>query len=128
MTSRIALFLCAAVMWSGLTSCGSPASDISQEPSSRTLTRGNGGQPGTVDPARAVDIHALNVLGDLYEGLVTIGSDGTITPGAAARWQADAGLRRFEFELRADARWSTDRKSTRLNSSHVRTTRMPSSA
>ncbi|MEL6948606.1 MAG: peptide ABC transporter substrate-binding protein [Pseudomonadota bacterium] len=94
-------------MWSGLTSCGSPASDISQEPSSRTLTRGNGGQPGTLDPARAVDIHAFNVLGDLYEGLVTIGSDGTITPGAAARWQADAGLRRFEFELRADARWST---------------------
>ncbi|MEO0345198.1 MAG: peptide ABC transporter substrate-binding protein [Pseudomonadota bacterium] len=94
-------------MWSGLTSCGDTSSGLTQEPSSRTLARGNGGEPGTLDPALAVDIHAFNVLGDLYEGLVTIDSDGTITPGAAARWQTDASLRRFEFELRPDARWST---------------------
>ena len=94
-------------MWSGLTSCGGPADDPSQEPSLRTLTRGNGGEPGTLDPARATDIHAFNVLGDLYEGLVIIDSDGEITAGVAARWETDAGLRRFEFELRPDARWST---------------------
>ncbi|MEL6448811.1 MAG: peptide ABC transporter substrate-binding protein [Pseudomonadota bacterium] len=74
---------------------------------SRTLTRGNGGEPGTLDPARAVDIHAFNVLGDIYEGLVIIGGDGAIAAGTAARWQTHAGLRRFEFELRPDARWST---------------------
>lgn len=95
------------IAWSGLTSCGKTFPDLPQETASRTLKRGNGGEPGTLDPARAIDIHAFNVLGDLYEGLVIIGSDGAVIPGAAARWETDAGLRRFEFQLRPDARWST---------------------
>lgn len=107
MTSRFTFFLVITVIWSGLASCGGESQGTARDAASRTLARGNGGEPGTLDPARAVDIHAFNVLGDLYEGLVTIGSDGAITAGAAARWQADVTLRRFEFELRADARWST---------------------
>ena len=71
-----------------------------------TLRRGNGREPGTLDPARAVDIHAFGVLDDLYENLVSFSVDGRIVPGAAARWTHDANRRRFEFQLRADARWS----------------------
>jgi len=37
----------------------------------RVLRRGNGGDPGTLDPAQATDVHAFNILVDLYEGLIT---------------------------------------------------------
>lgn len=68
--------------------------------------RGNGGEPGTLDPATADDIHAFNILADLYEGLVTESSDGKLVPGAAASWTAsDDGLL-YEFAIDPDAKWS----------------------
>ena len=48
-----------------------------------TLRRGNGGDPGTLDPSLAEDVHAFSVLRDLYEGLVTVAPDGSIVPGVA---------------------------------------------
>jgi len=70
------------------------------------LRRGNGGDPQTLDPARAEDVHAFNVLLDLYEGLVMPGSDGSLVPGAATSWDiSDDGLR-YSFHLRDNAVWS----------------------
>lgn len=70
------------------------------------LKRGNGGDPQTLDPARAEDVHAFNVLLDLYEGLVMPGSNGDLVPGAATSWDiSDDGLR-YSFHLRANAVWS----------------------
>src|SRR5277367_3373664 len=54
-----------------------------------TLRRGIGGEPGTLDPGAAVDSFALEVLGDLYEGLTAESADGTILPGVAASWTED---------------------------------------
>lgn len=72
----------------------------------QTLHRGNGGDPGSLDPALAEDIHAFNVLADIYEGLVTTDARGQITAGVAARWDvSDDGLS-YRFDLRDDARWS----------------------
>lgn len=34
------------------------------------LRRGNGGDPQTLDPSSAEDVHAFNALRDLYEGLI----------------------------------------------------------
>ncbi|MDH3751983.1 MAG: hypothetical protein OEU40_15460, partial [Gammaproteobacteria bacterium] len=47
------------------------ANDVSREPAA-VLRRGNGGDPQSLDPSKAEDVHAFNVLGDLYEGLVTL--------------------------------------------------------
>lgn len=70
------------------------------------LVRGNGGEPGTLDPALAEDVHAFNVLADLYEGLLVEAADGTLIPGVAESWSiSDDGLR-YEFRIRNDARWS----------------------
>lgn len=70
------------------------------------LRRGNGGEPGSLDPALAQDIHAFNVLADLYEGLLTEGADGQLVPGAASSWEiSDDGLT-YSFRLRDDGRWS----------------------
>ncbi|MDJ0710552.1 MAG: peptide ABC transporter substrate-binding protein [Woeseiaceae bacterium] len=70
------------------------------------MFRGNGGDPGSLDPALAQDEHAFNVLADLYEGLLTHGADGTLLPGVAERWTiSDDGLI-YTFHLRENARWS----------------------
>jgi ABC-type oligopeptide transport system substrate-binding subunit len=70
------------------------------------LRRGNGGEPQTLDPAFAEDVHAFGVLTDLYEGLVIDAGDGTLLPGAAERWDVSTDGRRYTFYLRDDAVWS----------------------
>jgi oligopeptide transport system substrate-binding protein len=70
------------------------------------LRRGNGGDPGSLDPALAEDLHAFNVLADLYEGLLTFDAGGLPVPGVAERWSVSPDGLEYRFELRADARWS----------------------
>ena len=92
--------LCYGLMLVVLSGCGDSVGDT------QVLRRGNGGEPGTLDPALAEDMHAFNVLRDLYEGLVTEAADGSLIPGVARRWDvSDDGLR-YTFQLRDDALWS----------------------
>ncbi len=72
----------------------------------RVLVRGNGGDPGSLDPALAEDIHAFNVLGDLYEGLLRTGPDGSIENGVASGWTVSEDGTTYTFELRDGERWS----------------------
>jgi oligopeptide transport system substrate-binding protein len=83
---------------------GQPAQPLVE--TSATLRRGLGGEPGTLDPAAAADSFSLEVLGDLYEGLMAEGADGTVVPGVAASWTVDPAGTIYEFHLRHDARWS----------------------
>lgn len=71
-----------------------------------TLRRGNGGDPGSLDPAIAEDIHAYNVLIDLFEGLVTHNAAGDLESGAAESWSVSPDGLEYRFLLRPDARWS----------------------
>ena len=81
--------------------------DPLEDPQSQNLLRrGNGGDPQTLDPALAEDVHAFNVLMDLYEGLVSEAADGSLVPGVAERWDIADDGRRYTFHLRNDARWS----------------------
>ena len=72
----------------------------------RSLRRGNGGEPQTLDPALAEDVHAFNILADLYEGLVIEAGDGSLIPGVAERWDISPDGLRYTFHLRQDAAWS----------------------
>ena len=97
-----------------LAACGARTDDPS------VLHRGNGGDPGSLDPALAQDEHAFNVLADLYEGLLTHGADGTIQPGVAERWTlSDDGLI-YTFHLREDARWSNGEAVTAAHFAEAR--------
>ena len=88
-----------------LPACG-PAVDGGTESDEVVVHRGNGGDPQTLDPARAQDTHAFNVLTDLYDGLLGIDASGGIINAAAESWSvSDDGLV-YRFELRDDARWS----------------------
>jgi len=70
------------------------------------IRRGNIEYPETLDPALAEDVHAFNILIDLYEGLVAEDAHGGVTPGVAESWfVSDDGLR-YTFTLRSNARWS----------------------
>jgi ABC-type transport system substrate-binding protein len=62
--------------------------------------------PGPLDPARATALEDEVVLGNLFDGLTAIDPAGAVRPAVAASWSSDPALRRWEFRLRPDARWS----------------------
>jgi ABC-type transport system substrate-binding protein len=62
--------------------------------------------PGPLDPARADGLEDEVVLGNLFDGLTTVDPAGAVRPAVAASWSGDPSLRRWEFRLRPDARWS----------------------
>lgn len=74
--------------------------------SEQVVYRGNGEEPSTLDPHRAVGLPAARILRDLFEGLTTEGPDGKIIPGAALRWNISRNARTYTFYLRRDLRWS----------------------
>ena len=96
-----------------LAACGAPDNEAT------VLRRGNGGDPGSLDPALAQDEHAFNVLADLYEGLVVHGPDGSIRPGAAKRWEISADGLTYTFHLRPDALWSNGSSVTAAHFVHA---------
>ena len=72
----------------------------------RTLTRGIGGDPETLDPGIAEDVHAFSVLIDTFEGLVSENAAGELVPGVAERWEVSDDAKVYTFHLRDSARWS----------------------
>jgi oligopeptide transport system substrate-binding protein len=92
-----ALAGCAAAMLL----CWSPALAAA-----RTLERGNGPEPDSLDPQRAQGLSAHQVLRDLFEGLVRTAADGTVLPAAATTIAVSPDGRAYRFTLRADLRWS----------------------
>ncbi|WP_438766122.1 peptide ABC transporter substrate-binding protein [Kushneria sp. TE3] len=72
-----------------------------------TLDIGIYGEPASLDAARVTGaVYDNDVLGDLFEGLVTLAPDGDYQPGVATDWSvSDDGLT-WTFDLRDDARWS----------------------
>jgi oligopeptide transport system substrate-binding protein len=70
------------------------------------LRKGNGAEPQTLDPHRAQGVPEANILRDLYEGLVSEAPNGSLVPGAAARWEISADGRTYTFFIREHARWS----------------------
>ncbi|MDF2742180.1 MAG: peptide transporter substrate-binding protein [Actinomycetia bacterium] len=62
--------------------------------------------PGPLDPARADGLEDEIVLGNLFDGLTALDPSGAVRPAMAASWTSDPALRRWEFRLRPEARWS----------------------
>ena len=62
-------------------------------------------EPASLDPAKAVGLPEIQVIRDLFEGLVNQDANGNIIPGVAARWQTN-DQKTWTFTLRSDAKWS----------------------
>ncbi len=69
------------------------------------LTRNNGSEPETLDPALASGVPANNVIRDMFEGLTAIDGKGRIVPGVAESWKQTAPTT-WVFKLRKNAKWS----------------------
>jgi oligopeptide transport system substrate-binding protein len=72
----------------------------------QVVFRGNGEEPETLDPHRAVGVPASHILRDLFEGLTTESPDGDVIPGVALRWNISRDARTYTFYLRRDLTWS----------------------
>jgi len=99
--------LCAALWLSGLSS-PSFAADVpagTKLAAQQTLVRHIKDEPATLDPAKAVGLPEIQVIRDLYEGLVNQNEKGEIIPGVATKWSTSDN-RSWTFTLRKDARWS----------------------
>ncbi|SAI61734.1 hypothetical protein [Enterobacter roggenkampii] len=46
-------------------------------------------EPASLDPAKAVGLPEIQVIRDLFEGLVNQNERGELTPGVATRWQSN---------------------------------------
>ncbi len=65
----------------------------------RTAGHGTGGkqllvrhikdEPASLDPAKAVGLPEIQVIRDLFEGLVNQDAKGNLVPGVATRWQSN---------------------------------------
>jgi len=76
-------------------------------PGRADFTFSNGSEPKTLDPGRATGEPEGRIVDALFEGLTTRDA-ATLAPapGVAEAWSISPDGRRYEFRLRADARWS----------------------
>lgn len=61
--------------------------------------------PRFLDPQIVYDIGAKNIIANCFEGLVAIGSDGSIIPAAAEKWETNTDETVYTFLLRKDMKW-----------------------
>ncbi len=71
----------------------------------QTLTRNNGAEPETLDPAMAESVGAHNVIRDLFEALTSMDASGKVVPGVAESW-TQPNPTTWVFKLRRSAKWS----------------------
>jgi len=67
---------------------------------SRTLVRGNGAEPDTLDPHKASGNWENNIIGDMFIGLMTDGPSGEAVPGTAESFTQSADGLTYTFKLR----------------------------
>lgn len=100
---------CIAALLSGLSSAAIaadvPAGTVLAK--QQDLVRHIKDEPASLDPAKAVGLPEIQVIRDLFEGLVNQDANGNIIPGVATRWQTN-DQKIWTFTLRNDAKWSDD--------------------
>ena len=92
--------------WMQRLSVGILAASLAASASALTLKRGNQGEPDTLDPPKYSLVIELNILNDLFDGLVVADARGEPVPGAAERWDVSADGTVYTFHLRAGLKWS----------------------
>ena len=71
----------------------------------RTLARGNGAEPDTLDPHKATGNWENNIIGDMFLGLMTENAAADPVPGAAESYSASEDGLTYTFRLREHS-WS----------------------
>ena len=66
----------------------------------------NGSEPQSFDPHKTEGVPESAVAYQLFEGLISMDSDGNLIPGVAERWENTPDYKTWTFHLRKDAKWS----------------------
>ncbi|SSY93663.1 Periplasmic oligopeptide-binding protein precursor [Aggregatibacter aphrophilus] len=66
----------------------------------------NGSEPQSFDPHKTEGVPESEVAYQLFEGLVSMDSDGNLIPGVAESWENTPDYKTWTFHLRKDAKWS----------------------
>ena len=72
----------------------------------RTANLVLGSEPSSLDPAISLTIDARAYLSNMFEGLMSIGSDGSLKPAAASSFTTNSQQSVYTFTIRNNARWS----------------------
>jgi oligopeptide transport system substrate-binding protein len=102
--SRRQLLLSAPLVALALSACGKR--DAGNADGLRTLLRGNGPDPDSLDPHMARSWESTVVLRDLFEGLTRLDQNAAPMAGAAASWSASEDGLVYTFRLRPHLKWS----------------------
>ena len=79
---------------------------LSENPNTgNTITRNNTAEPQSLDPHQITGIPEINIIRDLFEGLVQTDEKGEIQPAIAKSWESKDN-KTWLFHLREDAKWS----------------------
>ena len=70
-----------------------------------TFNRGNDAEPATLDPQLAQGTAEMNILRDMYVGLIDEDAGARLIPGVAEKWDVSADGKTYTFHLRDD-KWS----------------------
>jgi len=70
-----------------------------------TLNIAEPGTPASLDPQLISGVWEFDIVGDLFEGLMSYDADGNIIPGIAKSWDVSKDGKTYTFHLR-DAKWS----------------------
>jgi oligopeptide transport system substrate-binding protein len=102
---RIAL--AAVLLWVAACARSPETNTTAAAPPGATLLRGAGPEPDSLDPQKARSVESQGILRDLCEGLTTLDKAAGVAPGVATDWTVSADGKKYTFNLRSDARWST---------------------
>jgi oligopeptide transport system substrate-binding protein len=72
----------------------------------QTITIGWGAEPPSLDPGLATDVTSSNVLLNIMDPLVTLGSDLEPVPALAESWDVSQDGKTVTFHLRGDGKWT----------------------
>lgn len=76
------------------------------------LQRGNEAEPSTLDPQLAQGMAEMNILRDMFVGLVDEDNAARLISGAAESWEVSEDGKTYTFKLRRDAKWSDGKALT----------------
>ncbi|VEJ21552.1 ABC transporter substrate-binding protein [Neisseria animaloris] len=102
---RISALAFAAVLLAACNQQESTQRTSAAKSAGNTVTRNNVTEPQSLDPHQITGVPEINVVRDLFEGLVETDEKGAIVPAAAESWES-ADNRTWKFKLRSDANWS----------------------
>lgn len=76
------------------------------------LTYNLGSLPDTLDPNKASELVSLNIIVNIWEGLIRLDENDQAVPGVAERWEVNEDATEFIFYLRENAKWSDGKPVT----------------